>query len=238
MRKNYSRLAKVEEKKSMRQAVLFAVLSLTVIISFVFLGVPVLAKLASFAGDIKNGKNISLKDDNIVPTAPFFESLPEYTNANTLEIVGTTEAGSTVSISVNGKIVETISDDNGRFSAELGLQTGENNIKASAKDLAGNVSSESKTIKVTVDKDSPDLTITKPSNNTNFYGSKQKDVTIEGTTEQGASVTVNDKLATSDENGNFKIIITLSNDLNELLIKSIDKAGNSFEKTLSLTYSD
>ncbi len=238
MRRNYSRLARVEEKKSMQTAITFGGLSIIVIIAFIFLGIPAMAGLANFVGNIKSGGKTSLVNDGIAPPAPIFNTIPAFVSKQELTVSGTTEAGSKVTIYVNENQTKVETDTNGKFETEINLKKGENSIYAKATDTDNNTSEQSKTIKVVLDTESPDLTITTPPNNSSFFGSKQKELTIEGTTDTGATVTVNEKIASIDDSGKFKTNISLSNGDNEVIIKATDQAGNTTEKTLFISYSE
>ncbi|MEK7526756.1 MAG: Ig-like domain-containing protein [Patescibacteria group bacterium] len=238
MRRNYSRLARVEEKKSLQTAVIFGVLSVVVLIAFIFLGIPAMASLANFVGNVKNGNKTSFVNDGVAPAAPIFNTLPSFVSKEDLTVSGTTEAGAMVTIHVNDSDTQVETDTNGKFETEVNLQRGENTIFATAKDTDGNTSEESKAIKIILDTESPDLTITLPANNSSFFGSKQKELNMEGTTDSGATVTVNNKIASIDESGKFKTTISLSNGDNQIVVKSTDQSGNTTEKTLFVSFSE
>lgn len=236
MRRNYSRLATVEEKKNLRKALLFAFLSLIFIIFLFFLGIPLFAKFATFMSNLgKSDKPIVLNDTT--PPAPpqlFVEN--EYTNQKSVEISGNTEAGAIAIVTFNSKEQELISDKDGAFSFKFGLRDGENSFFARAKDQAGNVSQPTKTYKITFDSTPPEIIIESPTDGSEYFGSKQTQVTIKGQTEIGSSVTLNDRFASVSDSGTFNFTASLSEGENIFNIKAVDKAGNEKEKSLTLRF--
>lgn len=238
MRKNYSRLARIEEKKNKKSALTFGILSVVVLIAFLFLGIPAIVRIASFVADLKTSGSPIEKNDRIAPPTPQFDSLPDYTNKDRLEVSGTTEAGATVTITINSDKQEVVSDANGHFTANLKLKKGSNAISAQAKDQGGNESGESESITIILDTESPTITISNPGDGASFSGSKNKEITVSGTTDKGANVEVNGQLASVDSEGEFTKVISLSPGENELTVKSTDEAGNTTEKSLTVNYSE
>lgn len=236
MRRNYSRLATVEEKKNMRKAFLLTFLSLVFIIFLFFLGIPMFAKFATFMSNLgKSDKPIVLNDTT--PPAPpqlFVEN--EYTNQKSIEISGNTEAGAIVIITFNSDIQEVISDNVGFFSLKFNLKDGENSFSAQAKDQAGNVSQPTKVYSITFDNTPPEIVIESPTDGSEYFGSKQTQVTIKGHSEAGSSVTVNDRFVSVNDDGVFNYTASLSEGENTFNIKAVDKAGNEKEKSLTLRF--
>lgn len=235
MRRNYSRLARVEEGKNMRLAVIFGALTIAVIILLIIFGVPAVTNLAGYVFDLK-GKPVITNDDKTPPGPPFIKPLPEATNKSTLTVSGTSEAEATVEIFVNDEKTETQADSSGSFSVDVTLAKGSNLIHARAKDKAGNESVDSNQFSVFFSKDKPKLEVTKPSQGDNFFGDKQRQVSVEGSTCTDCSITVNGRIALVDDTGNFKLTYSLNNGSNDLNIKAADKAGNTEETTISVSF--
>ena len=235
-RRNYSRLAEVEEKKNLRRALLLAFLSLVFIIFLFFLGIPLFAKFASFMSNLgKSDKPIVLNDTT--PPAPpqlFVEN--EYTNQPALEIPGKTEAGAIVIVTFNSNEQELISDKNGAFSFKFGLKDGENSFSARTKDQAGNVSQPTKIYNIIFDKTPPEIAIESPADGSEYFGSKQTQVTIKGRTEIGSVVTINDRLTFVNGDGTFNFTASLSEGENIFNVRAVDKAGNEKGKSLTLRF--
>lgn len=235
-RKRYSRLASVEERKNIRRAFTYGLLTLGVVLLFIFLGLPILAKFAGFLTDLRKSSLPIEQQDTTPPAPPRIETLKEATNELKVEIKGTTEPGATVILSLNGKNQEVLANREGDFSFTFSLRKGENTVSAKAKDEAGNESQETDVIKITFDDDKPALSINSPEDGSEFFGSRERQVVIEGETENNATLNINDRLVVVDEDGTFAFATTLSEGENVFNIKTTDKAGNTTEETLTLRF--
>lgn len=236
MKRRYSRLARTEERQSIRRAILFTFLTIVSILAFIFLGLPVLAKFAGFLTDLrKSGLPIEI-NDTTPPAPPRLENLPEYTNEFSVEIKGTTEAGATLTLFLNRDDEELVADKDGDFNFTFELNKGENTVSVKARDAAGNESQETDVYKIIFDNEPPELEITSPEDGKEYYGSKERQVSINGKTEEGASVTINDRIVAVDVNGNFTFVTTLSEGENGFTVKTEDRAGNSNETSLTLRF--
>ncbi len=236
MKRRYSRLARTEERQSIRRAILFTFLTIVSIFALIFLGLPVLAKFAGFLTDLKKSGLPIERNDTTPPAPPRLESLPEYTNEFSVEVKGTTEAGASVILFLNDDEEELVVNKDGEFNFTFKLDKGENTVSVKARDAAGNESQETDTYKIIFDNEPPELEITSPEDGKEFYGSKERQVAINGKTEESASVTVNDRIVAVDASGNFTFVTTLSEGENGFTIKTEDKAGNSTEASLTLRF--
>jgi len=114
---------------------------------------------------------------------------------------------------------------------------GDNNFVATAIDTAGNISQKTKEYKIVFDNKNPDLTLDSPADGSSFFGTQQRQVTIQGTTEADSKVTINDRIISVDENGKFQYTTTLNDGENKFTVKTSDQAGNTTEKTLVINFS-
>ena len=236
MKRRYSRLARTEERQSIRRAIFFTFLTVVSIFAFIFLGLPVLAKFAGFLTDLKkSGLPIEI-NDTTPPAPPKLDNLPEYTNEFSVEIKGTTEAGASIILFLNNDEEELVVNKDGEFNFTFKLDKGENTVSVKARDAAGNESQVTDTYKIIFDNEPPELEITSPEDGKEFYGSKERQVAINGKTEESASVTINDRIVAVDVSGNFTFVTTLSEGENGFTIKTEDKAGNSTEASLTLRF--
>lgn len=235
-RRNYSRLASVEEKKNLKKAFLFAFLSLVFIIFLFFLGIPIFAKFATFMSNLGKSDKPILLNDTTPPAPPQLFVENEHTNQQSAEISGSTEAGAIVIVTFNSNEQELISDKNGAFSFKFALQKGENSFSARAKDQAGNVSQPTKIYNITFDNTPPNIIIESPADGSEYFGSKQTQVTIKGKSEAGSTVTINDRFAAVNSDGTFNFTALLSEGENNFIIKAVDKAGNEKEDSLTLRF--
>lgn len=236
--RRYSRLASVEEKRNFRNAIFFVVLTVAVGAGLFFIGIPILGRFVGFVSGIGHGNTPIAVNDKTPPAPPRFNSFPEFTNQKTVDINGSSEPGAKVKLTFNGEEMETVVDKDGQFSfTDLVLSDGTNDFSATAQDSAGNVSLESKSFTITYDAKPPDLTIDNPQDGSQFFGSKERQVSIQGTTESGAQVTVNDRIVVVDDSGKYQYTTSLNDGENKFTVKSTDKAGNSTEKELTLSFS-
>lgn len=233
----YSRRSSTQQKKNIRRAILFGILTIGAILVFFFFGLPTVARFAAFLTDLRSSSLPVEINDTTPPAPPRLSEPPKYTSKTAIVIEGTTEPGATVMVFANRDEEEVLSNKDGKFSFEWELLDGENKIFAKAKDAAGNESQESRVYYITYDNDPPELTVNNPENGKTFYGSQERQITIEGVTEEGASVTINDRLVVVDSQGEFTFATTLSDGENNFNIKATDRAGNTEEMDLTVNYS-
>jgi hypothetical protein len=232
MRQYRSRLNEVEEQKSIKSAVVFGGLTILIIILVFIFGIPAFSKfLALFnkptAQTVTETKNLS---------EPNLETLPQYTNQSSIIIKGNSTPNSTVRIFFNDSTDEAPTDDSGNFAANISLTKGANIIYAKTVDSSGNLSNSSEKFTINYIIQVPNLTITNPQNNQSFYGSTQKSLTVQGTTDANNSVTINDHIAVVDPAGKFSLSIDLQDGDNQIKIISTDQAGNKKEIDLKVTF--
>jgi len=157
---------------------------------------------------------------------PSFDSLPEFTNKETITITGNTSSGAQVVLIVNGiKVGKTITDTTGNFSfIDVVLKEGFNLIKLKASNDSGETQEQS--AHITLDKTKPDLTITSP-NDKQSFPKGTKTTTVKGKAEPDSTVFVDSIQAILDQNGNFSHVVQLITGENDIEIKATDEAGNS-----------
>lgn len=233
-----SRLARTEEKSNKKKAYLYIILSIISLVLLVFLGIPAIVKMASFLTELRSsGEPIGI-EDTTPPAPPQMDDLPEATNKSVITISGTAESGATVVIYLNGEAIETITDNSGEFSHTSGINKGENVVYALVKDSAGNESQTTQEYFIVFDNEAPDLEISSPEDGAEFYGSKQRQISIEGTTEDDVKVTINDRFVVVENDGSFTFTTTLNEGENGFNIKAEDDAGNMTEETITLHFSE
>jgi hypothetical protein len=236
MSRNYSRLSSVEEKRNIRKAIQFGVLTLVIILLLVFFGVPLLAKFAGFVGDIRKSSTPIDKNDTTPPPPPRVSMLPEFTKEQKIDIKGSTEAGASVKLFFNSEEQEVVAGEDGQFIFTINLSDGDNEFTLSSKDTSGNESQQTPGYKIVFDNEPPDLTVSTPSDGTSFFGAKQRQVTVSGTTEPETNLTINDRPIAVAEDGKYVYTTTLNDGENKFWIKVTDKAENSTEKTITVTF--
>lgn len=232
-RRSTSRLKKIEEKKSLKQAVFFFFLTIVLLVLVFFLGIPGIVKLAVL---LVGKSTLSQQTEQNVPIGqPRLSPLPQATNSAQLAIDGYAPEGMEVMILLNGQSVKkAVSDKNGEFSIKsINLKEGNNTIEAVGVD--GENKSEAYTTTVFFKKTAPELVITSPNDGDSFFD-KDKEIEVTGTTEANNLVTINEHLAIVDSGGNFTLMVVLNEGENEIKIQSQDKAGNKEEAVLKVNY--
>lgn len=236
MSKRYSRKAEIEQKKNFKKAIFFSILTLGISAIFFFFGLPSIIKFAAFLTDIRSTTTPVETSDTTPPPPPRLDSFPLYTNEKEIKIKGETEPGVNVKILVNGDEEVVLSDGEGEFNLSIKLKGGENKLSALAYDDSGNESKETKTYTIVFDNNPPELDVEKPENGAEFYGSSERQIVIEGTTEKDASVNINGRLVIVDSDESFTFATTLSEGENNFTIKAQDRAGNTTEKSLTVKF--
>ncbi len=204
------------------------------------------------AGNSATSPEYSLTIDTIAPAAPSApdltttsdtgaSSIDNVTADTTPTLTGVVEAGSTVEIFDGAtSLGTTVADSNGNWHLTTGpLTDGAHSFTATATDLAGNVSTASGALAVTVDTtapappSAPDLAAasdTGASSTDNITGDNTP--TLTGTAEAGSTVELFDgltSLGTTVANGSGNWSFTtgvLGETVHNLTIKATDAAGN------------
>ena len=236
-RSRHSRLLRKEEARSLRRAITFGFLTVILALALIFLGIPALIRMAIFLENLRSSSLPVETKDIFPPAPPQLKPLPEATNDAQVVVQGFAESGSAVEIFLNGKSTKKVIAENaGSFStSSIKITSGRNEITAIATDKAGNSSQKSGKIIISYDEAPPELKISEPIDNAEFFGEENK-ITVKGKTEEKATVTVNERVVIVDSEGNFEYSLTLSEGENQILIVATDKAGNKTEKEIGLTY--
>lgn len=232
-----SRLTKIEEKRSIRQAIFFGFLTITLFIFLLFLGIPALIKMAVFLGNLRSTSQPIETKEGLPPPPPHFQAIPEATNSSFVRLVGFAQEGSTIKILLNEREErEVITNTQGDFSInQFPLEKGKNKISAIAVDKSGKESRRSEELTIIFDSEPPILEITSPKDQEEFFD-KDKEIKVEGQTNEEASVMVNGKFVIVDSSGNFQITLELKEGENEITITAYDRAGNKIEKKVKVKY--
>lgn len=145
------------------------------------------------------------------------------TNIPSIVVSGDAEIGS--SLRING--VPSSMNPDGSFSEIVSLSIGDNAVTVDATDLAGNMAIVP--LNVRFDPFPPALQVLSPQNDS-IVGVPT--VTVSGTTEPGATLSVNGILALVSVAGDFSIDISLSEGANWIDVSSRDEAGNENSTSL------
>ena len=155
-----------------------------------------------------------------------------YTNKNKVSVEGTSSPDTAIELYKNGeKAVETETNGEGVFKAEVELDNGANELTAKAKTDVGSTDA-SEPVTIILDQAKPELAITSPADGTKY---NKETVTVTGTVadENLDWVKVNGQTATVKD-GKFSKRILLDEGSNQITVQAKDKAGNSIKKTVTL----
>ena len=191
---------------------------------------------AGLESDISASTSIQI--DTTFPNIPSITTTTTATNDITPTIEGTAEAGSTVEL-FNGdtSLGTATAESDGSFSITTGeLADDDYSLTVTATDAAGNTSSASTALALTIDTAAPEApVITTTTDLTN-----DPNPVIQGTAEAGSTVTLLSGdtslgTATADANGAFSITSSeLADNSYTLTVKSTDAAGNESAESAGL----
>jgi len=236
MKFHKTRLQSIEEKKSLRQAVFFLVLTLLLILGVFFLGIPLFIKLAVMFGN----KPVSSPTAGLSQTVPLSQPrlvpLPTATNSASINLAGFSIPNAKIKIYLNDiSLKEVQADKNGEFTSQsVKLRNGSNSLKIVAS--IDNKDSEPYITSISFSNSAPSLEVTAPKNNASFFD-KDKEISVEGKTDQNCIVTVNNHMAIVNDDGTFSTIISLNEGSNDLKIISQNEAGNQTSEDINVSYS-
>lgn len=237
-RRSKTRLQRKREKESVKQAVKYLFLIFLVLFLMIRFGLPGLIKLAAFIGDLRSSSQPVEKEDQIAPRPPTLNPLPEATSSSEITLSGFAEAGTETQLYVRGiTVADSVVNSEGEFEFfEIHLREGENEIYVVAKDDQGNVSDESISYTVTVDKEPPTLSLESPSEGDKFFDNDNP-ITVKGIAEEETEVRLNGRFIRTNSDGSFETTLSLSEGDNQIEVTAIDDAGNQSKETKTVNYS-
>jgi len=190
--------------------------------------------LASFGTSISEvfptlagSKAIDLPSSGGTVSADISATLPDFTRDPQVKVAGRVPAfaqaeGRMVEVTLNGALLTSIApDQSGAFSANVDLRDGPNAIALalmSGKDIVAHSS-----YTVVLDRQPPALAMTAPSANASVTGPT---VTVTGTSEAGATITVDGRQIVSAQDGSFTDRFTATPGALTITIVARDRAGN------------
>ncbi len=237
MAKFYSRLEKKEELKNRRRTIAFGVLTLGLVLIFIFAGIPLLIKFAVFLGDLRfrNTPSPEEQQDDLPPAPPRLIYSFDATSSAQIEIAGLSESESVIEIYLDDTFYNKVAaNSEGEFQAEIDFSEERPYIiSAIAKDEAGNSSERSGEITITYDTIPPSLELSAPANNSVV---ENQSIEIVGRTDEGSRITINDSVVIVEPSGDFSSRQILSEGKNTFKIIAKDRAGNRTETELNITY--
>ncbi len=190
--------------------------------------------LAVACGDLSPTASTSAQTPTSIPTTnkELFLEIMEPADEVVVDVSRITVSGKTLAdavLSINGVIADV--DYQGIFIEEVNLDAGPNIIEIIASDFYGNEESAILTVIYTA---ALPLTVSEPLNESTV---KSQTVTVKGTTNVDAVVSINGKVISVDASGNFNepVILDLGPNLIEVLAS--DFYGNSAFVAITVIYS-
>lgn len=228
-----SRLSRYEEKRVRKHIILTLLASILLIVFLVVVGIPLLVRVSVFFGSTKAGI-ISAKDTT-PPFPPTLDDLPSATNSARIILKGYGETEGTVRVFLNNEeFVKTLIEQDGAFTTDIKLTKGKNYLTATITDSAGNSSGQTNPILIYYLDKGPKLDIAQPEDNAKV---SLTELTIQGVTDENATVTINDRFVTVNTDGSFEFPHRLSDGENTLTIIATDMAGNQTKVERKVTKS-
>lgn len=225
------RLARREEKDIVKRIFFLSVVSVILIFILLTVGVTALGKFAEVLDIFFKDSGQQVEEVEI--SAPILNSAPDSTNDEKFTVSGFSSIGEKVEIYHDGEKLGETTFESGKFSYDLILKSGENEINA--KTVSGQtVSDFSSPVIINLDKTEPNLEVTNPTQDQSFYSENR--IKVEGTTVPDAQVFVNGFLANVEGDGRFETTITLTEGENQLEIKTLDDAGNTRVEKLKVNF--
>jgi len=224
--------SKNKNLKSISYSTVLLLLSFALMFAIFKYGIPFVGLIYSlFLG--KNPSEQFITDSqNIVPK-PILYSTIEATNSANFYLEGKSFVDGKTIFYLNGtKIEEIESEKNLLFRIPVRLKNGENTLYAQSVNKNEFTSGPTEPLIITFDTTSPVLEISSPSTDTQFYGEKERNITIVGKTDENSSVYINDRQAVVDKGGNFDFNLILQEGENKIKVQAANIYGNSSETEL------
>lgn len=171
-----------------------------------------------------------------IGAAPVLDPLPQFTKDSAFVVQGVIPsfvraADRKVAVALNnGSAIVVPFDSNGHFAVPLTLAEGTNQILVSLETPTGALASTTAT--VVLDRTAPPLSVSKPKNGDTL---DRTTFTIEGKSEPGASVLVNDKSVIVGQDGSFIETLTAAVGPFPITVIARDRAGNETKSQLAVT---
>lgn len=175
-----------------------------------------------------------------VTAQPIADGLPEYTREPQLALVGhvpsfALAADRVVAVSLNGAAVSAVAPDaGGVFRVPLTLREGSNAIELALTTPDRRVIAASR-YAVVLDRQPPVLALARPAGGDEVDG---KTLVVQGKTEAGASVTINERTAVVAGDGSFSETLSVTPGPLPITVVARDRAGNETQAKVVVTVKD
>ncbi len=181
--------------------------------------------------------SVSVTADTTAPQPPILYTLATPTNSPVISVPGSAEGGTLITLTgiypggTTASVGTVTSEPSGSFVfSGISLAEGMNSFRAIASDSAGNISGDSTTVSVVFDSSPPVIEITSPENNHYAF---DPNLTISGTVNETATVTINGSAAVMNGNA-FEGTVTLEKGVTIITISAVDEAGNTSSEEITV----
>jgi hypothetical protein len=170
-----------------------------------------------------------------VGAAPVVEAVPQFTREPQLQITGKVpsfaiQQGRSLQVNLNGAVVSvTPLETSGAFTQLLTLKEGNNAIAVSLLEQQEVIATASYV--VMLDRTPPTVTIARPTGGATVDA---RNVVVSGSTEPGATITVNGRLVVTTPEGGFTDSFTATPGPLAITVVARDKAGNETTEKLNV----
>lgn len=220
-------------KKLSRNILIIASSGIFAVLSFLFFA-PVIGHVFAF---IFGPRGTTITGPKYTLQPPRFQTLPDKTNNENINISGYSKAGTTIKLFVNGpEAGNTISGADGVFNfSDIKLNSGKNVLTAKSTDTNGEESEPSMTYTIYLDKDKPKIELTDLKDGDTIRNLDSR-ITIQGKIDEKATIKINGNSAIQKPDLTFSYILGVKEGEVELKIEVTDDAGNTETKELKVTY--
>lgn len=227
------RLARREEKATIKRIVSLSILTLVLAILLFTVGANLLGKFVDLLGTVFKGKEDKVEQLTLTP--PVLDNLPEATNSAKINVLGFIPDGDKVSVYLDDEKLGDAKLDGNKFEySNLVLKNGSNRI--SAKAYKGSVESDfSKVEAVNLNTKEPILTIDTPEDGQTVSGGNGR-IKVAGKTDPDAQVYANGFLASISADGKFEVLVPVAEGDSTIEIKALNSAGNTKIEKRKVTY--
>jgi len=231
-----SRLQYHRSNQLKKTIVIFLVVLFLLFYLFMTYGLRFLINASISISSLFSKKNSSqLVQTNEVFGRLSIDSIPSATNSGMIEVSGSIINFDILDFYINDKKVkETELSTTDNYDEQIGdLVEGNNEIYIIAKTKDGQYKKISDRYTVFYKKNKPKLEITDPQDQKIV---SSPDLIVKGTTDKETFIKINDSPVVVDANGGFTYSLHLQEGENKINITASDMAGNSEEKTFTVSY--
>lgn len=223
-----SRLGRLEERKTRKRIALAIFGSIGLLVFLGVFGFKILVAFSLFVDRIRGGSKETIETEKSILLPPEFDPIREATNSASISITGHAQPDMFVLLMVNDESQKKLTvDKEGTFHMDnVKLKQGANTISGKTTDDKNNTSGLSDILRVTYKKTKPTIEVSSPDDGATIHGDTPS-VVIFGKTEEGATLTINERFVVISSDGSFSYTLSLSEGEQTYKLVATDIAGNT-----------